>query len=271
MVKVAMLFTAGTNCDEETMLAFKVAGAQAERIHLNLLKKKKHILKEYHILCVPGGFTYGDYISAGKILANELHYILEDDVNEFIEAGKLILGICNGFQVLVKAGILPGFSNHKEKKSYFTKQTVTLDTNDSNRFECRWINLKTNLKSPCVFTKGINRIISIPVAHAEGKFVVDNKKTLQRLKDNNQIVFTYCDKNGKKAGYPYNPNGSIADIAGICDYTGRIFGLMPHPERASSIYQYPNWGASLHASQKPIEPDGLKIFINAVKYAKENL
>jgi len=295
MVKVAILFTAGTNCDEETMFAFKAAGAQTERIHLNLLKKKKHILKEYHILCVPGGFTYGDYISAGKILANELHYILEDSVNEFIEAGKLILGICNGFQVLVKAGILPGFSERtqinadriglaqiksakicvpkfpEEEKSYFSKQTVTLDTNDSNRFECRWINLKTILKSPCVFTKGINRIISIPVAHAEGKFIVDNKKTLYRLKDNNQIVFTYCDKNGKKAGYPYNPNGSIADIAGICDYTGRIFGLMPHPERASSIYQYPNWGASLHMSQKIKEPDGLKIFINAVNYAKENL
>ncbi len=266
MVKVAVLFTAGTNCDEETIHAFKLAGADAERVHLNLLKKKKHLLKEYQILVIPGGFTYGDYISAGKILANELKYILENSVNDFIRQGKLILGICNGFQVLVKAGVLPGFANDKVKKSYFSKQTVTLDTNDSNRFECRWIFLKPNPKSPCIFIKGTNKVISIPVAHAEGKFVVDNKKTLQRLKDNNQIVFIYCDKNGKKAGYPYNPNGSIADIAGICDSTGRIFGLMPHPERASSVYQYPNW-----SRQMKKEPDGLKIFANAVKYAKENL
>lgn len=266
-IKVAVLFTAGTNCDEETILAFHLAGAGAERVHLNLLKKKKHILKDYQILVIPGGFTYGDYISAGKILANELKYILEDSVNEFISQGKLIIGICNGFQVLVKAGILPGFDNGRVKKSYFSKQTVTLDTNDSNRFECRWIFLKPNSKSPCVFTKEMNRVISIPVAHAEGKFVVDNNKTLQKIKDNNQIVFTYCDENGKRAKYPYNPNGSVADIAGICDASGRIFGLMPHPERAASVYQYPDW----HMRKNFNEPDGLKVFVNAVNYVKENL
>jgi phosphoribosylformylglycinamidine synthase len=266
MVRVVILFTAGTNCDEETIHAFELAGAKAERIHLNTLKKNKHLLRMYHILCIPGGFTYGDYISAGKILANELQFILEDSVNEFIEQGKLIIGICNGFQVLAKAGILPGFSKNKTKKSYFSKQTVTLATNDSNRFECRWVYLKANPKSPCVFTKGINKIISIPVAHAEGKFVVDRKETLLKLKKQEQIVFTYVDENGKKADYPYNPNGSVADIAGICDATGRIFGLMPHPERASSVYQYPNW-----SRQKIKEPDGLKIFVNAVNYAKENL
>ncbi len=295
MVNVAVLFTAGTNCDAETILAFQLAGANAERVHLNLLKKKKHILKEYQILVIPGGFTYGDYISAGKILANELKYILEDSVNEFIGQGKLIIGICNGFQVLVKAGILPGFENKRKPlitpitrikenhnknllnpsnpwlkkypRSYFSKQTVTLDTNDSNRFECRWIFLTTNPKSPCVFTKDMNRVISVPVAHAEGKFIVDNKKTLDKIISNNQIVFTYCDENGKKAKYPYNPNGSVADIAGICDASGRIFGLMPHPERASSIYQYPDW----HTRKNVNEPDGLKVFVNAVNYVKENL
>lgn len=262
-----MLFTAGTNCDEETIYAFKLAGADAERVHLNLLKKKKHILKGYQILVIPGGFTYGDYISAGKILANELKYILQDSVNDFIGQGKLIIGICNGFQVLVKAGILPGFSNSKVKKSYFAKQTVTLDTNNSNRFECRWIYLKPNTKSSCIFTIGINKVISIPVAHAEGKFVVDKKETLSKLIKQEQVVFTYTNNKGKKAGYPYNPNGSVLDIAGICDATGRIFGLMPHPERASSIYQYPNW----HVLQKTFKPDGLKIFVNAVNYVKENL
>lgn len=258
MVKVAVLFAAGTNCDEETIHAFKLAGAKAERVRLILLKKKKHLLKDCQILVIPGGFTYGDYISAGKILANELQFLLQDSVSEFIEQGKLILGICNGFQVLVKSGILPGFSK------YFTKQTVTLDVNDSNRFECRWIYLKANPKSPCVFTKGLN-ILPLPVAHAEGKFVVDSKRTLGRLKKQNQIVFTYVNENGKQGGYLNNPNGSIEDIAGICDTTGRIFGLMPHPERFSLIHQHPNW-----QREEIKEAIGLKIFKNAVGYAKEN-
>lgn len=257
--KVAILFTAGTNCDEETIYAFQLAGANAERVHLNLLKKKHHLLKNYHILVIPGGFTYGDYISAGKILANELQFILKDSISEFINQGKLILGICNGFQVLVKAGILPGFSQ------YFTKQTITLNANDSNRFECRWVYLKTNSKSPCIFTKGID-ILPVPVAHAEGKFETDNKRTLDQLKKYNQIVFTYVNEQGEKAGYPYNPNGSIENIAGICDKTGRILGLMPHPERFSSIYHHPRWH-----SKEINEPAGLKIFTNAVNYAKANL
>lgn len=256
MVKVASLFTAGTNCDEETRLAFQWSGAQAEHVHLNLLKKNKQILRSYQILVIPGGFTYGDYISAGKILANELQYILHDSISEFIRQGKLIIGICNGFQVLVKAGILPDFSN---------KQTVTLNVNDSNRFECRWVYLKANPNSPCVFTKDID-IMPVPVAHTEGKFVVDNDKTLSQLKKTCQIVFTYTNECGEKAKYPNNPNGSVEDIAGICDKTGQIFGLMPHPERASSIYQYPNW-----LRQKISQPIGLKVFVNAVNYAKANL
>ncbi|MBS4016076.1 MAG: phosphoribosylformylglycinamidine synthase I [Candidatus Latescibacteria bacterium] len=257
MIRVASLFTAGTNCDEETMLAFEMAGAKSERVHLNLLKKNRRLLEKYQILAIPGGFTYGDYISAGKILANELQYILEHSITEFIQAGKLIIGICNGFQVLVKAGILPGFSQ---------KQSVTLDVNDSNRFECRWVYLKANPKSPCVFTKDID-MMPVPVAHAEGKFVVDSEKTLKKIKKNNQDVFTYVNQKGGKAQYPDNPNGSIEDIAGICDSTGRIFGLMPHPERASSIYQYPDWFMSKHMQ----EPIGLKVFKNAVKYAQKNL
>jgi len=262
-VNVAILFTAGTNCDEETIRAFDIAQAKAERVHINALKKKKNLLREYQILCIPGGFTYGDYISAGKILANELQYILEDNLSEFIKQGKLILGICNGFQVLVKAGILPGFSKQSKAKP---KQIVTLDTNDSNRFECRWIYLKVNPRSSCVFTKNIDKVVPLPVAHAEGKFVVDRRRTLQKLINNNQIVFTYVDENGRKANYPYNPNGSIADIAGICDSTGHIFGLMPHPERFSSIYHHPRWN-----SEDIKEPAGLKIFNNAVEYAKQNL
>ncbi|MCX8014426.1 MAG: phosphoribosylformylglycinamidine synthase subunit PurQ [candidate division WOR-3 bacterium] len=258
-VKVGVLFTAGTNCDEETIQAFELAGAKAERILLSIFKKRKHLINNYHILCIPGGFTYGDYISAGKILANELKFILQEYLMKFINDGKLILGICNGFQVLVKAGILPGIPK------YFTKQTVTLDVNDSNRFECRWIYLKANNQSPCIFTKEIEDVFMLPVAHAEGKFVVDSKKTLNTIKENNLITLTYVDEKGKKAGYPYNPNGSIENIAGICDITGRIFGLMPHPERFVSIYQHPAW------HREKINPIGLKIFNNAIKYAQENL
>ncbi|MEO0091929.1 MAG: phosphoribosylformylglycinamidine synthase I [candidate division WOR-3 bacterium] len=259
-VKVAVLFTAGTNCDAETIYAFELAGAKAERILLSIFKRNKHLINNYHILCIPGGFTYGDYISAGKILANELQFIFKDYLEKFINDGKLILGICNGFQVLVKAGMLPGFPH------YFAKQTVTLDVNDSNRFECRWIYLKANPQSACIFTKGIEEVFMLPVAHAEGKFVVDNKTTLKKIKENNLITLTYVDENGNKAGYPFNPNGSIENIAGICDITGRIFGLMPHPERFVSIYQHPSWHR-----QKVKNPIGLKIFHNAVNYVQENL
>ncbi len=256
MVKVAVLFTAGTNCDEETILAFTKAGAKTERLYLNSLKKNHLILKKYQILVIPGGFTYGDYISAGKILANELQYLLSDTLMTFIGEGKLLIGICNGFQVLVKAGILPQVES---------QQVVTLTTNDSNRFECRWVYLKTNEASPCVFSKGLS-IFPIPVAHAEGKFIVRNKTILYKLKNHHQIVFTYTNPQNGMAKYPDNPNGSIENIAGICDPTGRILGLMPHPERASFFYQYPT-----HYRLKYNEPLAFKIFSNAVEYAQKNL
>ncbi len=260
VVKAAVFFAPGTNCDEETIWAFELAGAKADRLLLTEFKDKKHLIHTYHILCLPGGFTYGDYISAGKILANELKFILKDYLLKFIDDGKLILGICNGFQILVKAGILPGFPR------YFAKQTVSLDVNDSNRFECRWVYLKVNAQSPCIFTKEIEGVFMLPVAHAEGKFVVNNEMTLKRIKRNNLIALTYVDENGNKADYPYNPNGSIENIAGICDSTGRIFGLMPHPERFVSIYQHPYW-----QREKIKNPIGLKIFRNVVKYVQKNL
>jgi phosphoribosylformylglycinamidine synthase len=256
MVKVGVLFTAGTNCDEETIIAFQYAGARADRLYLNELKKKPERLLSYEILCIPGGFSYGDYIGAGKILANFLKSLLKDVLIEFFNQRKLILGICNGFQVLVKTGLLPEFS--------FT-QTVTLTTNDSNRFECRWVYLKVNPQTPCIFTQGLD-FIALPIAHAEGKFTVDRKETLDKILKRNQMVLVYTDKDGEPSGYPDNPNGSIYNIAGICDPTGRVFGLMPHPERASFLYQYP-----LFLRPCNNEPEGLRIFKNAVKYAEENL
>lgn len=259
MVKVLILFTAGTNCDQETKVAFEEVGAQPEIVHMNTLKIGDKNLKDYQILVIPGGFTYGDYIAAGRILANELRIYLREDIEEFTKTGKLILGICNGFQVLVKAGILPGFDN------YFTPQIATLDFNDSNRFEDRWVYLKTN-NTECVFTKGIEGIISLPVAHAEGKFLTRDKETLDRIKKNSQIVFEYVNEKGEKAGYPYNPNGSVENIAGICDPTGKVLGLMPHPERFVRITQHPKW----HTSNIK-KPDGLLIFQNSVDYVKKNL
>lgn len=251
--KVLVIRAAGTNCDVETAYAFELAGADAERVYIDEVKNKD--LSYYHIIALPGGFTYGDDISAGKILANEIKYTLREQFIEFIEKEKLIIGICNGFQVLVKCGILPAF------KSYFESQSVSLVTNDSESFEDRWVYLRVNAERS-VFTKGIEPIITLPVAHAEGKFVVKDDRILKDIEDH--IVFLYVNRNGDAAGYPYNPNGSVLNIAGITDKSGRILGLMPHPERHVSYLQHP-----YHTRRRCSEVgDGLQIFKNAVEYFK---
>jgi phosphoribosylformylglycinamidine synthase I len=247
---VLIIRTAGTNCDIETAFAFEKAGAMVERLYVDDIAHKN--VKEYQIIAIPGGITYGDDISAGKILANEIKYKYRDKFLDFIERGGLIIGICNGFQVLVKCGILPGFSEP------FEEQSVSLVTNDSVRFEDRWVYLQVYDQS--VFTKGSTSIITMPVAHAEGKFVVKDENVLAKIKDH--IVFKYVDESGKEAGYPANPNGSIMNIAGITDKTGRIMGMMPHPERHISYLQHP-----LHTRMKTDEPGaGFCIFKNAVDY-----
>jgi phosphoribosylformylglycinamidine synthase I len=249
--KVLIVRTAGTNCDVETAYAFEKAGARAERVFIDEIKKKN--ILDYQIIALPGGFTYGDDVAAGKILANEIKYKLRDNFMEFIEKKNLIIGICNGFQVLVKCGILPCFEN------YFEKQSVSLVANDSERFEDRWIYLKVSANRS-VFTKGMGSIITLPVAHAEGKFVVKDDNVLKAIQK--LIVFQYVDKNGESSDYPVNPNGSVLDIAGITDPTGRILGLMPHPERNISHFQHP-----LHTREKVNKHgDGLQIFRNAVEY-----
>ena len=264
-VKVLVLRTAGTNCDRETQFAFQSCGADVELVHIaKFLQEEKH-LKDYHILAIPGGFTYGDDIAAGKILANEFRLKLGDDIKTFIADGKLIIGICNGFQMLVKAGILPGPLSDEDSSNGF-EQTATLMTNDCGKFEDRWIYLKPSGKS--VWTEGIIGIISLPVAHGEGKFVPRDETVLQKLKENGQIVFRYCDPAGEKPKYPENPNGSVDDIAGIADKTGRIFGLMPHPERHFLFTQHPQW---TRLNKKTEFGDGVKIFHNGVNYVKEKL
>ncbi len=263
--KVCVLRTAGTNCDKETAFAFAKAGAEPELAHINRFIDYGKKFSDYQILAIPGGFTYGDDIAAGKILANELKYKFADDVRKFISQGKLVIGICNGFQVLVKAGILPGNSDFK--------QEVSLIINDSGKFEDRWVHLClpvcrfAGLPVKCVWTKGLSEIIYLPVAHGEGKFITKDKAVLEKLKKNGQIVFQYCDEKGKFAGYPCNPNGSIENIAGICDETGRILGLMPHPERYIEFYQHPQWTGM----KKRLSGAGLEIFSNGVNYVKEFL
>ncbi len=250
-VKALILRAPGTNCDVETAFAFEQAGAAAIEVHINQLIRGERQLFDFQVLVIPGGFTYGDDVAAGKVLANELSARLGGDIQRFIESGGLILGICNGFQVLARAGFLPGITDVGAR--------FTLVGNDSGRFECRWVYLKADSKSPCIFTRGIERIY-LPVAHGEGKLVA----TPQVLSHLNAVLY-YTDEQGNtNAGYPFNPNGSLNDIAGVCDASGRVFGLMPHPERYIRGTQHPRW-TRLGA---PERGDGFRIFSNAVSWAR---
>ncbi len=253
--KVCVLRTAGTNCDKETAFAFYRAGGIPELIHINRLFEQQNRLNDYQILAIPGGFSYGDDIAAGKILANELRYKLIEDIKSFMQDGKLIIGICNGFQVLVRSGLLPGNND--------LIQEVSLIINDSGKFEDRWVYLKSAV-SNCVWTKDLPEIIYLPVAHGEGKFITKDKSVLERLNKNGQIIFQYCDEKGRLTDYPYNPNGSIDNIAGVCDETGRILGLMPHPERHIEVSQYLRWPRTERKG------DGLQIFRNGIEYIRKN-
>jgi phosphoribosylformylglycinamidine synthase subunit PurQ / glutaminase len=258
-VKVIIVRTAGTNCNEETAFAFSRMGAYVDQVHINALISGAIKLRDYHILALPGGFSYGDDIASGRILANELRLKLADDLRQFIRDGKLIIGICNGFQILAKAGILPGLGMK-------IGQEATLFYNDSAKFEARWVHLK--VENQCVWTRGMSGQIYLPVAHGEGKFIARDKKVLDTLTGNRQIVFRYCSSEGGKPSYPDNPNGAVDDIAGISDTTGRVLGLMPHPERHFLFEQHPFW---TRLTKKSEFGDGAQIFENGVKYVKENL
>jgi phosphoribosylformylglycinamidine synthase len=265
-VKVIVLRTAGTNCDAETVFAFESFGARVDRIHINRLFAQEVRLGDYHILAIPGGFTYGDDIESGRILANELRLKLGADIKKFISDGKLIIGICNGFQVLVKSGILPGISEVKsEGKEDFARQ-ATLTNNDSGKFEDRWCYLKGEGNS--VWTQNLDRVVYFPVAHAEGKFVVRDREVLNRINRQGQVAFRYCDAQGGRTKYPGNPNGSVEDIAGITDPTGRILGLMPHPERHFLFRQHPFW-TRLKSNGR--YGQGAKIFENGITYIQRTL
>ena len=256
-VKALVLRTAGTNCDEETQFAWEQAGAVAERVHINRLVEDPKRLARYQILTIPGGFSYGDDIAAGKIFANQIVHHLAEVVQKFLAADRLVLGICNGFQVLAKCGLLPGSDGARVTLA----QKATLTSNDRGLFEDRWVHLRVDTDR-CVFLEK-GEVLDMPIAHAEGKFVPGNGTPIEALEDGGQVAVRYVDPDGNAgAGYPWNPNGSIADVAGLCDSTGRIFGLMPHPERNVLPWHHPQWtrrGAGA-------EGDGLRVFRRGVAY-----
>ena len=251
--RVMVLRAPGTNCDQETAFAFEQAGGTADVLHVNRLLENPRLAREYQILCVPGGFSYGDDVAAGRILGNLFQHHLKDAMTEFKAAGKLILGICNGFQVLIKSGVLLADDEQGTP--------ATLCLNDTGRYEDRWVHLAAD-GDKCVFLRGVDQL-ELPVAHAEGKFVARNEGELARLASAGQLVLRYVNPSGAEdVPFPHNPNGSQANVAGICDETGRVLGLMPHPERNIDPTHHPQW--TRRRSTAP--GDGLKLFQNAVGY-----
>jgi phosphoribosylformylglycinamidine synthase I len=260
-VKVCILRVGGTNCDAETKRSLEELGVQAEIAHANEVARRSNLL-EYSALVIPGGFSYGDYVRAGAIWAKWIVSKMGKQLLTFVDDERPVLGICNGFQVLVEAGLLPGFDGISDYPE------ASLATNVPPGYECRWILLKHENRGKCVFTHKmpIGKILRMPVAHSEGRFIFPKEKEKQlfeKLCQNDQLVFSYCNKHGKSAeeNFPTNPNGSFKDIAGICNPEGTVFGLMPHPERAFYWWQQPEWTRHPHRNEPS---DGRLIFENLV-------
>ncbi|MEM2949051.1 MAG: phosphoribosylformylglycinamidine synthase I [Candidatus Bilamarchaeaceae archaeon] len=253
--KALVLTGYGINCENESKYAFEKAGGEGQIVHVNKLIEQPSLLDDYGLLFLPGGFSFGDDLGSGKVLANKIKYRLSEKLLDFHKSGKLIIGVCNGFQALVKMGLLP-------KPDFI--QRLTLTTNDSGRFEDRWVFLKINKSSPCVFTKNLDYVL-LPVRHGEGKLIAP-EEVRKELWEKNLVVLQYVGPKGELAGYPYNPNGSVDNIAGICDESGRIFGLMPHPEAFNIIQNCPYW--TLGGIKEAM---GLIFFRNAAEYLKEKL
>lgn len=260
--RVLILRAPGTNCDQETAHAFTLAGAATEACHINRLLADPGLLDQFQILCLPGGFSYGDDIAAGRILANQFRHHLIDPLSRFRDRGSLILGICNGFQILIKSGVLLADEP--------TGVPATLTWNSGGLYQDRWVNLRT-ASDRCVFLRGMDRLY-LPIAHAEGKFVTRDRPTLDRLRVAGQLALCYAapedvggsagDMAGGELPFPHNPNGALGNVAGVCDATGRVFGLMPHPERHIDPTHHPHWTRLPDRAAG----DGLKLFQNAVEY-----
>jgi phosphoribosylformylglycinamidine synthase I len=258
VVNTCVITGFGINADQELREAFVMAGASVQLTHITDLIAQPEILKQYHILAFPGGFSYGDHLGSGKVFGTLFKKHLKTHLENFISCGGLVIGICNGFQVLVKMGILPNMDGD-------WKQEASLIHNDSGKFEDRWVLLKVNPSSPCIWTKGLSEL-EFPVRHGEGKFIINDKHKRESLLKNNLISLTYASPEGSEPQYPANPNGSVLNIAGISDLSGRIFGLMPHPEAFLIPQNHPRW-----TREKIKESDGLLLFKNGVEYIKNTV
>ena len=272
-VNVVVLTGYGLNCDNETAYGFELAGAKSHRIHINSLIDGSVSLDDYQIMVFGGGFSWGDDHGAGVIQAVRMRTNIGSQIHDFVDRGNLIIGICNGFQTLVNMGLLPGFDTSSDQGDD-RGQAVALTYNDCGNFRDAWVKMKTRPESSCIFTRGLQEM-ELPVRHGEGKFIAD-EETVDKLFENNQVVLQYTRDDGEIAQgeYPFNPNGSFKDIAGICDATGRIFGLMPHPEGYNHWTNHPDWTRwketlkrSGEQAPRGLTP-GIQIFKNGVDYLK---
>lgn len=268
-VKALVIAGNGTNCEREVVTACRLAGAECDIIHVAELLTGRANLEPYHFLNLAGGFLDGDDLGSAKAGANRLKHAavqnstetLADQLLSFIAAGKLVMGVCNGFQLMVKLGLLPALDGD------YLKQSATLSHNDRGRFEDRWCELVVDPDSPCVYTRNLERLY-LPVRHGEGKFIADTP-TLAAIEDRHLAALRYADTAGRPTmDYPENPNGSQAAIAGICDASGRLFGLMPHPEAYTHRTHHPRWTRD---AGLPEEGMGLWLYKNAVEFIRENL
>jgi phosphoribosylformylglycinamidine synthase subunit PurQ / glutaminase len=264
VIRILIITGYGFNCEAESKVAWELAGASPELVHFNDLLKRPARLHDYHALMFIGGFSYGDHMSSGHVFALRVKHRMREDLRKFIDAGKLVLGVCNGFQILVKLGLLPGLGDDD-----FT-QTVSLTQNDCGSFQNYWVWLRFESRSPCVFTRGLE-CLPLPIRHGEGKLFTLNRELLSNLEARGCVACRYADPTTGAATleFPHNPNGSLRAIAGLCDLTGKIFGLMPHPEAYLYPENHPQWDFQKLRGELPGHGLGLKIFKNAVDYLRQ--
>jgi phosphoribosylformylglycinamidine synthase len=265
MTRALVLRTAGTNCDRETVLALEMAGARTDLVHLHRIVREPALLDDYAILVIAGGFSYGDDVAAGRVFGHEMRHALTGALNAFVARGGLVLGVCNGFQVLLETGLLEGAGPDAQSPD---QRSIALTGNESARFECRWVTLRSE-DCACPWLES-GELLPMPAAHAEGRFLTAGQDVIERLRRNGQIALRYAPAPGREsevaangAGYPDCPNGSVEAIAGICDPTGRVLGLMPHPERNITPWHHPHW-TRLGARS---EGEGLKFYRRMVQVA----
>lgn len=260
----------GINCEEEMAAAYRLAGAEADIVHLSAVFNQRVSIHDYQILNFPGGFSFGDDLGSAKVLANKFKYKqmvsgkrFIDEIERFLKDGHFIMGVCNGFQALVKMGLLPNVGGNFE-------QEVTLTSNDSGQFEDRWVTCAVHEGAHSPFLKGIQNI-DLPVRHGEGKLLIRDEAVRRAILDNNLNVLTYVDEQGKPTKqYPFNPNGSELNCAGLSDESGQVFGLMPHPEAYLTMYNHPDWGSrKISNPQQDDAGQGLTVFRNIVKYIED--